>query len=614
MRGESDYAARFAACRRDVQQLSALASELEVVREPWARSLLIRVVMARRVLLATADKTPQHWLASYGLPEPDGRPLYRYRVSEQAFDRLHRDLIARAGAVSQNLYTTKDAARFVLWTAEWFRRCYSGGVQQWADVGRELGLSLQQATWRRLADEGLAYWRIPKLQLNGVHYRLAAVARQGGFPIAALKGGWAKQYLEALVSGLLAEPSSTLDMAERLAGELSDKAPQLWRTDEMRLVCAELAFAIVELRREAAAGGVLAGALVSGWLNGHRPDWREALPLAIDAEGGQALIDGLLSAQPLTRVAGAIGVRRRLLLTGEGEAREQLELKLDGVLDGADGQSLSAAAAEWSRLRLYAAGDLARHVAGELAVVEADEDGRWVCRSLSGSHRLDVPFGAAAAVELRGGGARVAGPFVLPGGDRVGEGLRVYSSDAEPDGQGVPPLVLVGTGSGGYRAETLYLDAPKLWEVRGRDESAQVVRLSAGDDGRRRWRISGAVLVWSERGDCYLVRSGQSGDQRDRLKLIGKPPSGCRPADDQDALFIDAPTIQLQEGGARLPDQRAGGPALRSRHGPGRRIVVDAEREHRLHERQPSRGLGPERGRCGQRRRQRRIARPGPNA
>ena len=147
------------------------------------------------------------------------------------------------------------------------------------------------------------------MRINGSHERLIAIAREGGFPVAALEGGgagWAPRYLGQLVGRLLSESGADQERAEHLALDLEGPVPASWRNQGMRVLCAELALCVVALRREAEAGGAGAGAFASAWLDHNRPDWREDLPLVIESSEASALIDGLLRAVPLKGGSGSI--------------------------------------------------------------------------------------------------------------------------------------------------------------------------------------------------------------------------------------------------------------------------------------------------------------------
>lgn len=540
------------AARDDADALLHLCDMLGARPEPWARPLRLRA-MARRVRLRQSAATPAPpalpWLAALGIGAPDGRPLYQYRISKAQFAQIQARLRQRAPALHVQRQRG-DCALFVLWAAEWFRRCYYGDLQRWSDLGEEIGLTLEQSSWRAMADQGLSFWQIRPLKLNGLHLRLSAIARQGGFPVAALQGenaGWAGRYLERLTALLLAEVDPDLARADAHASAHEAMVPPTWRHDGMRTVCAELALQVVLLRREAEAGGAVSGSLVSAWLDLNRPDWRERLPLVI--EDGGALIDGLMRTVPLKGGSGSIRATR-LLVRGADGWRERAQLDLQGVLRDVDGRAvLSALSEDWSRLRLYPAGEFARHASGELAVVEPGEDGDWIARPTTARTDFDLPASVPVEVELRGEGKRVCAPFAIPHGGRVTTGLRACVGEATDNGAPAR-LSIVGTGSGSYRPDQLYLDLPIGWSVEPTDEGASAEEIEAlpGEE-RSLWQVSGNVLVRSARDDLYLVRCGQEADRRDALALVGDPPRGCVSSDARVPLFAGVPRLELRDGG-----------------------------------------------------------------
>ena len=457
---EADYAARIEAARADAHELGRIADELRSSAEPGGQRLYNKAVALRSTLRksasvlrrpfgtapsAAAAELPQ-WLADLQLPAIDGRPLHAYRLQDEGFSKLQARLKARA----PSLMFAPDkvlAAQFVLWAAEWFRRCYDGTGQRWHALGVPLELRGSWTNYRKLTDIGLRHWRIPELRINGTHHRLAAIARQGGFPLAALEGkgaGWAPRFLERLVGALLAEPDASLDVAERIASSLMIMVPETWRNQEIRIVSAELATEIVRLRRLADAEGAPEGSLTSLWLDRHHPAWRGELPVGVSSEAGRSLVDGLMRTAVLRGGTGAVGLRRLLTLTTDGR-RELVELKLTGTLNDVEGRAISRNLGEdWSRLRLFPSGEFARHVAGELATADPGGDGTWTARPSTTRSRFDLPLSVAVTAELRGGGARMGEPFGFPGGEAVPPGERVYVADGDQGVNDRMELTLLG--------------------------------------------------------------------------------------------------------------------------------------------------------------------------
>ena len=214
--GKIAFEQRVIACAHDTEALAALAVELDGLSEPWTRAMQFRVIFLKRkaaglsqavaprpALPVSRGEIPE-WAKKVGLPPRDGRPLYRYRLSAIGFEDLEAELLS--ALARHGIGNASVSAMFVLWGADWFRRCFKGGLQRWADLGARLGLTCTQAEWRDIADRGLLWWGIAPLRLGGQIHRLLALARQGGFPVAALdegRGGWAAKYLGRLVGVLL---------------------------------------------------------------------------------------------------------------------------------------------------------------------------------------------------------------------------------------------------------------------------------------------------------------------------------------------------------------------------------------------------------------------------
>lgn len=566
---ETEYKARLDLVKHDMEALSLLAQELDEIQAPWVRALQFRIGNARNKLRSTTSialpnpvKPPEgHWLDRFHLPQPDGRNLYRYRLSKTIFEAIGEYLRSRAPVMRFHVVES-DAALFVIWAAEWFRRVYQGGGEEWAKIGSEIGLSCDQLHWCKLADRGLEFWKIPKLKLNRRQLRLVSLARQGGFPLAAFREGngnyegWASDYLKRLVSALLSERFDDEDYALAQARVLSNVIPDTWLNEGMIEISAELAVGIVKLRRFAEAAGITDGTLAVTWLDTHHKHWRDDLPLSFEDEAAQALLGSLMRAQAIKSGSAAISASR-LLVFENGQRLEKLELLLDGNLASDDPSLLKRLGVEFSRLRIYASGTLAQYVGGELGIAVADEDEPWVVRPSTSRKRYDVPFAVQAEIELRSGSSRVAGPFALPRGASVPSGLLIL----QQEGHG---YIVKGTGSCSLRDDEIHLEMPESWavELRGDEDELNACGITAG---RQLVRVRGEAIVRAANGDKYLIRTGQDSEQRDRLIIVGKEPVACRSVDGNNT-FCGIP--QLLVGNDH--SLRAGGNEVWWRHMSGR--------------------------------------------
>lgn len=412
---------------RSREELLAVEQAVLAADLPDARVLQIEIAMARRRLGQTgapAGAASTAFAAAYGLPAPHGDWLYRYRISEDAFLRLQADLRSLGLA---GIGKGHGPGLFVLWAAEWFRRSYQGGGQRWADLCAALGIEEDQGQLRRLTAAGLKLWRRGVLEGASSREYLGSLAREGGFPAAAVRDGgkgWALDVLRAIVAPLLGEPAAAEARALALAATQRERLPQLFRDDDFLTLCADLALAVVRVRREADGPAAAANLPVSAWLRLNRPDWAEALPIATGDRGADALIDALLEV-PVAH-GGAVAVERLLQRDAGGGWREAVRLTLDGVLDGETARGLDPAL---GRLRAFAAGEMARSLPGEVAMLEPPADGEtaWTVRATRRARGVQpLPFAAGIKLDLRAGEQSIK-PIDLAGGKPRRGALRVLA-------------------------------------------------------------------------------------------------------------------------------------------------------------------------------------------
>jgi len=242
----------------------------------------------------TENETPQTWKQL--LPERIiGQPLYRYRLSPEKFEQIETKLRT---ALSVDTRRFLAAPAFCLWASDWFRRSYQGGRQRWRDIGNILGVDLPQSEWRDITDRGFQFWGIEPCVTGKRTERLANLARQGGFPVAAVSSGasWPKRFLERTVGELLGSNRSDFEIAFEICERNGARLPGTWRSDQMYAICGELTFKIVELRAHADKKIPADGRPYSTRLSQIDRDWRDELPMMLDGAAG-SLIDTLLEAK-----------------------------------------------------------------------------------------------------------------------------------------------------------------------------------------------------------------------------------------------------------------------------------------------------------------------------
>lgn len=234
-----------------------------------------------------------------GLAEPDGRPLYAYRLtqieSEQIRAYLASELTPGVAAVS-----TETAALFCLFGADHWRKSYAGGPWSWDPILAALDafhLSPSTAGYRllqKLVSDGLA--RLKRLLLRR-HQReyLLTLGCEGGLPLQmVLREATAlRRYFQALFREYrMHEPQLRLsgglrirDLAKHVSGEL----PQSLREE----VVFELSEQIVETVLEH-AGRVPGAEDPITALDQVDPAWRDNLPLELSDNVARAFLQQLL--------------------------------------------------------------------------------------------------------------------------------------------------------------------------------------------------------------------------------------------------------------------------------------------------------------------------------
>lgn len=551
-----------------LEELERMDAEISAHADPEIRKLRFKVGM-RKVELRGANsagggrvaengaakaKTGHTFAARYGVTETDGRPLYGYRLEDDAFALLQADLTRAVSprGLPHGLEHGYWPGLFVLWAADWFRRSYKGGGHQWASLADALGASYSYHETAEVTRRGLSLWGRP---LRKSEYRrefLGTLAREGGFPVAALGQGWARAYLTGIIGTLLVAGELNVARAEEIALARTNALPKLYQDNEFALLCADLAFAIAEIRRYADAPAGVAGLPVAAWLALHNPVWRETLPLAISGHDADRLLGDLLEVEPSHIVGSRVGAERLLVRQDDGIWTEAARLTLDGPIEG---QALRGIDPDIGRLRVFSAGAAAQYCPGELALFEPPAAGskEWMSRATARSRgAFHIPFSCALELELRSGERQIAKVLLPNGKPRRGRLLACEIIDRK---EGRPiALKVLGNGSGMYRADEVVLRVPRGWKVVARnvsnidaDKGSKVELLEAGPGETELWLISGRATIIDDTDDCYRVETGQSGDRRRRLSVVGSRLPSIMTTPPELDLYCGAPVVQLDD-------------------------------------------------------------------
>ena len=515
-----------------------------------------RLAAARKTTGLDERDALGRFLGRRALAHADGRPLHRYRASAEEFAALGRQLSAAGRRLERP--RPRDAAIFVLYGAEWFRRCFAGGVPSWKALTEVFGELPYQANVE-LTREGLRWWRREVRRLNGANEWFFTLRLEGGFPSRLLDSqerGWLQSHLRRLIAtvGALGDEATVNDAVELALDDFT--IPRTFRTPGFATLCAELAVAIVALRRRHGAQATAAGMRLSAWLDASEltrrdadePTWRDAL--SIEGEGASRLLDDLVS-DSLNRLGGAGARCERLLVKVGDDWRPALNLGVDG--EPTLPPSLRGTT---SRLHAYPSGILADLVSGAVCVLEpSDDGGPWLARPRVGAPRaliLDFPLAGSVSIELRSEGKSITTVTWANGEPVRSEVLTFVPKEA---GDHEPRLLtLAAIGSCRNQHPVVYVRAPAVFVATG--SCGEPVEPIWSGDGHQLFRLTTTAHVGLKDGEFfYRIEPGADSDEADRLSLKGNEVCGVTTGNG-DPVFAGIPEIRKQSSSVIAQDQK----------------------------------------------------------
>ncbi len=510
------------------------------------------------------------FLQARRLARPDGRLLFRYGVADAEYQTFRetleiagrRDELAAPGVAT--------SAVFVLYAAEWHRRDYPGDGQSWDAILPQVLKPVSYASKTQLCRDGLAWWRRAPRRLNGAEERLLSLAFEGGFPTRVLdvrERGWLSRFLRSAIAGVGRELEPDEQAAVEAARRAAEMIPPTFRQNEIFALAGELALALDGRKRE--AGLAPAGVPPSAWLDARCEGWRETLPIRLEGEGAQKLIDELVDLTP-EGLAGDEEARctRLLVRNGDGWAPGLL-LRLDGWIRGMP-RELSE---HEGRLRVRAAGALADLVSGEIAFVEpAAEGGGWRARPRQTLPVLS-PFPFSEAVNLAVAGERGVRSVTWPRGAAQTSEVLVFADNRDGADRDAAPdaLELVGSGSVRSRRPELYVMTPAGFVARGADQAAAPIWTDAQS---ALFRIVEPTTFGID-GAWWRVAPGEASELSETLGLSAETPRGLQPLQPEIRLVRRPVTWSVRHGSRSA--EAAPGEVIWRR--PGEKLGHDVHRE-----------------------------------
>ncbi len=224
--------------------------------------------------------------------EPDGRPLYAYKMRDATYAdlRIHFHQIILWDA--QGRLAKRFAPLFCLYAAETFRREHAEGSWTWETIfkplNREAPLQSQIADW---VEKGLKWWRRPLLRGKNQRLFLTTIACEGGLPLRLLQRESAHltQFFRILLETYYRAGQGGSPVAERIARQQAHRLPRSLQQDPVFHLAAALIAKIGELQ-----AGIGEAVDPIAALDEKAPNWRRDLPLRLDDQVAETLLTGLV--------------------------------------------------------------------------------------------------------------------------------------------------------------------------------------------------------------------------------------------------------------------------------------------------------------------------------
>jgi hypothetical protein len=240
---------------------------------------------------------PSEWYSDFlrnrQLSSSDGRPLYQYRMTDHEFETLQNSL--RQHPLNVNSFQHWDVC-FVLFSAKWWFRNYSGGPWKWEPIFEEVQNRTIGPTDRgELIKRGLATLKrkIHTKDVSSNNY-LGTIVLEAGIPLETLdNSGWLRRFLKVIYREFAIQESNYVSLANSLVDQgLQLNIPETFRKPEFYEVVEDLIQKIYRLKKEHRLG-TKENPLT--YLDGAEPRWSESLPIPIDSPVGRTFFSGLLA-------------------------------------------------------------------------------------------------------------------------------------------------------------------------------------------------------------------------------------------------------------------------------------------------------------------------------
>jgi hypothetical protein len=507
-------------------------------------------------------KSSEDWwaglLARHGLTRPDGRPVFRYRITEGEFENAKQIIRKNALGLSSGLGKPSLAALFVCYCSEFYKREIDSTARIWDPLLKPVDVTLSPNRVDEVIEPGLKYLGLKVVRGGGPTRRrrewLLTLTLQAGLPVRLLlrsDGTWLGDYLTTVLTATFRLAALSENEALRVAYEFQGLLQPSYKDADFFALVADLSL-VLRSFRDRAPVEISRGSALVDWLNMSTPSWRDELPMVLSDEAAARAIEGLVRNAQIAATddlaRGKFEAIRGLVLR-DGEWHPTVHLEISGT------HSLQSADASRGRLELRPIGALARFVGGVVAIAmpPASKKSEWVLRpTLANPVIYDFPFYEDVAFELHGG--PLATPLaILPNKGQAlrGEVLVFEPTDNTKLGSGA---ALLGSGSIASPTQSLVILVPNDARIQAvnKEEPCEIVERGAFGSGHKVYEIRDSVYIELGLSESRY-RIDPSTEPRSRqIKLVSCRTQGWEAVDRSITICETPLDLRLMDGAASI--------------------------------------------------------------
>lgn len=249
---------------------------------------------------ADVERLSAHWLAEFfvsrSMRKPDGRRLYAYHLTDAEYSELTRLLCSISRAPIQVLSEAWSfKAAWFLFSAEWWKRSYSGGAWGWSGIFAAIQLQEPpQSTKQAWVMTARDYWRLEGFMPTARPY-LGLVIVNGGIPERLLEEAQGRVAillrLVLLRVGRLSPRPTAREMVDAVR-EQQHLLPSTYREESIFSLFAGIVDAVLDLRTEFELSDTQNPL---DRLEARCPDWKSRFPLRLNGQAAARLLNGLVN-------------------------------------------------------------------------------------------------------------------------------------------------------------------------------------------------------------------------------------------------------------------------------------------------------------------------------